>query len=218
MKMNTQEVTLLVMLDLSATFDTINHKILLTRLNEELEICGSALEWFKSYLVINHRSLVCATCGSHYHLKCGDVKPEEFIRIQENTLNWVCGQCTFKPTLPFASLSNTSFLSSVGLVEQNTPIESSIDVEPTESHLGDLLTSLDYSPKCMRIAHINICSLRNKLDELRVLQELCKFDIIGITESHLNTKDYNSELNIDSQSWTKRRQMRSLLQGRLKSN
>ena len=70
----------------------------------------------------------------------------------------------------------------------------------------------------MRIAHINICSLRNKLDELRVLQELCKFDIIGITESHLNTKDYNSELNIDSQSWTKRRQMRSLLQGRLKSN
>ena len=61
--------------------------------------------------------------------------------------------------------------------------ESSIDAEPTESHLGDLLASLDYSSKCLRIAHINICSLRNKLDELKVLQELCKFDMIGITGS-----------------------------------
>ena len=47
MKMNTQEVTLLVMLDLSAAFDTVNHNILLTHLNEELGICGLALEWFK---------------------------------------------------------------------------------------------------------------------------------------------------------------------------
>jgi len=66
-----------------------------------------------------------------------------------------------------------------------------------ECHLGDLFTSLDYSPKSLRIAHLNISSLRNKLDELKVLQELCKFDIIGITESHLHNKDRNSELNID---------------------
>ena len=44
MKMNTQEVTLLVMLDLSAAYDTVNYNILLTRLNEELGICGLALE------------------------------------------------------------------------------------------------------------------------------------------------------------------------------
>ena len=50
MKMNTQEVTLLVMLDLSTAFDTVNHNILLTRLNKELGIRGVALEWFKLYL------------------------------------------------------------------------------------------------------------------------------------------------------------------------
>ena len=51
MKMNSQQMTLLVILDLSAAFDTVNQNILLTRLNEEIGICGSvALEWFKSYL------------------------------------------------------------------------------------------------------------------------------------------------------------------------
>ena len=121
------------------------------------------------------------------------------------TLDGTCRQCTFKFTLPFSSLSNTSFLSSIGHDEQNhVPNESSVDVEPSECHLADLLTSLDYSPKSLRIAHLNICRLRNKLDELKVLQELCKFDIIGITESHLNNKDRNSELNIDGLKFVRR--------------
>ena len=50
MKMNSQEVTLLVMLDLSATFDTVNHAILISRLHEEVGVSRLALEWFRSYL------------------------------------------------------------------------------------------------------------------------------------------------------------------------
>ena len=49
-KLNSQEVTLLVMLDLNAVFETVNLNILLTRLNEEIGTCGVALEWFTSYL------------------------------------------------------------------------------------------------------------------------------------------------------------------------
>lgn len=45
-----------------------------------------------------------------------------------------------------------------------------MEAEPSECHLADLLTSLDYSPKSLRIAHLNINSLRNKPDELKLLQ------------------------------------------------
>ena len=40
----------LLMLDLSAAFDTIKHGILLSRLKSFYSISGDALDWFKSYL------------------------------------------------------------------------------------------------------------------------------------------------------------------------
>ena len=50
LKMNAQEITLLVTLDLSSAFDTVNHNILLSRLQNEVGIQGKALDWFKAYL------------------------------------------------------------------------------------------------------------------------------------------------------------------------
>ena len=50
MSMNEQHVTLLVLLDLSAAFDTIHHHKLIGRLESDLGITDYALAWFKSYL------------------------------------------------------------------------------------------------------------------------------------------------------------------------
>ena len=50
MNMNYQHVTLLVLLDLSAAFDTVHHDILIARLKNDLGIEGDALSWLISYL------------------------------------------------------------------------------------------------------------------------------------------------------------------------
>ncbi len=43
-------ISLLVLLDLSAAFNTIDHNILLNRLKNGIGISESALAWFKSHL------------------------------------------------------------------------------------------------------------------------------------------------------------------------
>ena len=50
LNMNDQQVTLLVLLDFSAAFETVNHDMLLARLQSKLGVRGIALEWFRSYL------------------------------------------------------------------------------------------------------------------------------------------------------------------------
>ena len=50
MKMDRQQITLFVLLDLSAAFDTIDHQVLLNRLRLSFGIRGYALEWIASYL------------------------------------------------------------------------------------------------------------------------------------------------------------------------
>ena len=53
-----KEVMCLVMLDLSATFDTVNHHLLLNGLKYRFGVCDLALAWLESYLTNRTQSVV----------------------------------------------------------------------------------------------------------------------------------------------------------------
>ena len=56
--LDTHSEVILVLLDLSSAFDTIDHNILITRLRDDFGINGTVLEWMKSYLCNRTRAIV----------------------------------------------------------------------------------------------------------------------------------------------------------------
>lgn len=62
---DTGECSILVVLDLSAAFDTVNHKILIERLQHWVGISGKALKWFCSYLTNRKFLLVTMSPLTH---------------------------------------------------------------------------------------------------------------------------------------------------------
>ena len=70
--MDASKVTALTLLDLSAAFDTINHTILLRRLDYWFGVTGKALDWFKSYLTGRCQRIRLGDClSSNAYLKFG---------------------------------------------------------------------------------------------------------------------------------------------------
>uniref|UniRef100_A0AAY4A6Z4 Reverse transcriptase domain-containing protein n=1 Tax=Denticeps clupeoides TaxID=299321 RepID=A0AAY4A6Z4_9TELE len=65
-------ISLLVLLDLSAAFDTIDHAILLARLENVIRIKGTALEWFRSYLTNRYQFVdINGVSSSHSKVEFG---------------------------------------------------------------------------------------------------------------------------------------------------
>ena len=65
-------MTLLVLLDFSAAFDTVNHKIILRRMETTFDITGTVLQWFSSYLGNRSQRVVFGDGVSEgFYLACG---------------------------------------------------------------------------------------------------------------------------------------------------
>ncbi len=67
-----RQAVVLILLDLSAAFDTVDHSVLLTRLSSRFGICGSALAWIKSYLSNRKQCVhIQGVSSSSRNLSCG---------------------------------------------------------------------------------------------------------------------------------------------------
>lgn len=70
--LDSRQEVVLVLLDLSSAFDTIDHDVLLDRLRSRYGIKGTALNWFRSYLANRTQSVrIGDSCSSDRMLKYG---------------------------------------------------------------------------------------------------------------------------------------------------
>ena len=68
----------------------------------------------------------------------------------------------------------------------------------------DIVRRLNTNTKHLKIAHLNIRGLRNKVDEIRILLKLCRFNIFGITETHLKSEIADGEIEIENYNFIRR--------------
>jgi hypothetical protein len=72
MKMNSENVVLLVLLDLSAAFDTVDHEIFLSRIHSTFGITGKPLDRFASFLTgRSQRISIAGVLSNYFQLSCG---------------------------------------------------------------------------------------------------------------------------------------------------
>ncbi len=70
--MDKQEVTFVIMLDLSAAFDTVDYAVLLERLEKRLGVTGQVLDWIKSYLIGRRQCVkINGETSEEIELECG---------------------------------------------------------------------------------------------------------------------------------------------------
>ena len=72
MNLDRTKPSILVLLDLSAAFDTVDHSILLDRLHNQIGISGSVFNWLKSYLTVRKMFVSMEGYSSKsYKITCG---------------------------------------------------------------------------------------------------------------------------------------------------
>ena len=98
--MDDHKASLVVFLDLSAAFDTIDHTILVNRLRNDYGLSGKARDWLESYLTDRYQSVHIKDNSSEYtKLKFGVPQGSvlrpllSVLKIHTNTqmtLNYMC--------------------------------------------------------------------------------------------------------------------------------
>ena len=143
----------------------------------------------KSAVKVNQDAVLCVTCNQWCHVKCN--VPRE---IHESNRDWVCTKCYFN-VLPYSHsdviTDSDHNAYDLGDLSQNPSTQCVHPPLPASS------TSMNLNGNGLKLAHLNVRSLRNKIDLVRYLLFQNPFDIFAISESWLDCTISNTDMGID---------------------
>ena len=139
----------------------------------------------------NHRAIECDNCLQWCHIRCGSVTPREYQQmINLENLSWLCPKCML--------LQQTSDYNQENLEDGDFASVSEQGDDPffvLNQQLGD---------RNLKIAHLNINGLLNKLPEVHNILDQASFDTLGISETHLREDIPDEWININGYSFVRR--------------
>ncbi len=175
------KISVLVLLDLSAAFDTVDHNILLERLENWVGLSGMALKWFRSYLE-----------GRGYYVSIGEHKSK-----------WTSMTCGVPQGSILAPLLFSLYMLPLSQIMRKNQIAYHSYADDTQIYLA--LSPNDYSPidsLCQRIDEINSWMCQNFLQLNKEKTEVIAF---GNKDEVLKVNAY-----LDSRGQTTKNQVRNL--------
>ena len=128
------DVTVLTLLDLSAAFDTVDHKILFSTLQSHFGIFGTALSWFRSYLTNRSQSVFINDLKS-------DSQILHFGVPQGSVLGPILFLLYTKPLLASIdskNIQNQSFADDTQLYRSSKPCDVTNSIDEIQSCITDI--------------------------------------------------------------------------------
>ncbi len=185
--MNNGKISLFVALDLSAAFDTVDHDVLLSRLNSRFGITGIALEWFRSY--ISERTCYVGIHGAH-----SEISSLQYGLPQGSVLGPLLF-CMY--TRPLADIIQRHGLS-YHCYADDTQIY--VSVKPVQSEVTQALHLLEACLDELRQwMTLNFLKLNDSKTEFMIIgskQQLSKVDVTGLRVGEATVTPVDSVRNL----------------------
>ena len=126
------------------------------------------------------KAILCDCCESWYHTKCIGMSNVEFEKLGKPSARWDCIRCLFP---------NTFTVKNFGEMIDDTPCE-----------VGRQEYMFPKLKRGLKVAHLNVNRLYNKLDLVKELLQHTSLDVFGLTETWLTPDINDDELEIEGYS------------------
>ena len=130
----------------------------------------------------NENAVKCVSCHKWIHLLCSKIENDFY----HSDLDWICSHCLFSE-LPFQE-EEDDHVDDIDIDKENS-VNSEINFDAVCSELKSI--------SGISIAHLNVCSLLKNIDEIRLLLDEAKINILTMCEARLDDSVSDNEIYID---------------------